>query len=143
VKRAILAVLAFLLIGGVAQAQTLQPVSSVTTTALAASIVLKAGSGYLYDAYATNLTGGSTGYLLLINGTTVPSDGALTGCGTSPSTGCLMDCAPFQGGVAQLYNAGLPASVYNKGIVAVVSSATTCYTLTTGVVTAFISGKIR
>jgi hypothetical protein len=136
VKRAILAVLAFLLIGGVAQAQTLQPVSSVTTTALAASIVLKAGSGYLYDAYATNLTGGSTGYLLLINGTTVPSDGALTGCGTSPSTGCLMDCAPFQGGVA-------PASVYNKGIVAVVSSATTCYTLTTGVVTAFISGKIR
>jgi hypothetical protein len=135
--------------GGVAGGVTLIPsaapsagIVSIETTALANNLVLKTSSGNMYSVYSTNLTGGASGFLQLFNGTAVPADGAVAGCTSTPTTGCLIDCAPFNSGVAQITNGNMPPSVYGFGIVAVVSSATTCTTKTTGVLTAWIVGKV-
>jgi hypothetical protein len=134
--------------GTVAGAVTVVPsavpaagITSVETTALANSLVVKATGGNMYSVYSASLTGGASGFLQLFNGTAAPVDGAVAGCTATPITGCLVDCAPFSGGVAQITNGAMPPSVYSFGIVAVVSSATTCLTKTTGVLTAYIVGK--
>ena len=109
------------------------PVTSVVSTALEAVHVLKATPGALLSVYASNLTGGSNGFLVVINAAADPGNGAIT----------PLDCAPFSGGVAQISNVNLPPSAYSTGIVAVVTSATTCFTETKGTLTAFINGKVQ
>lgn len=135
--------------GGVTGGATLVPsavpgagIVSIETAALANNLVLKTSAGNMYSVYSTNLTGGASGFLQLFNGVAVPADGAVSGCTATPTTGCLVDCAPFNSGVAQITNGNMPPSVYSFGIVAVVSSATTCTTKTTGVLTAWIVGKV-
>lgn len=108
-------------------------ITPVTSTSLENSHVLKAGAGNVYSVYASNLTGGASGFLVLLNATSAPGDGAIT----------PLDCAPFSGGVAEINFAGLPPEVFSTGITAVVTSATTCFTKTTGVLTAFISGRVK
>lgn len=95
---------------------------------------LKAASGSLISVYATNLTT-TAGMLLVFNATTAPADGAVT----------PQDCAPLSAsGLASVnYGPGSIASPYTVGITAVVSSATTCFTKTTGVITAFIHGTVQ
>lgn len=133
--------LALCLVAGTASAQTVpQSITPVTTAANAATLVVKNSSGRLFSAYASGLTGGTSGFLLLINATSAPADGSLTGCGTSGASGCLMDCAPFINGIAQI-NDGDISVPFNTGIVAVVSSATSCFTKTTGTLTAFIGAR--
>ena len=108
-------------------------ITSVVTAAGAASQVLKASAGNLYSVYATNLTG-TAGFLAITNTTTAPSSGAIT----------PLACAPLPAnGVASINYAPGPAQRYSTGITAVVTSATTCYTYTTGVITAFISGAVQ
>lgn len=108
--------------------------SSVVSTSLEASHVLKASAGALYSVYATNLTGGASGYLLIFDSATVPADGAV-----QPKV-----CVPFNSsGVALANYQGIPAANFTNGIVAVVSSSTTCFTKTTGTLTAFISGMVQ
>jgi hypothetical protein len=51
-----------------------------------------------------------------------------------------MDCVPFTNGMAQV-NDGDISVPFNTGIVAVVSSASTCFTKTTGTLTAFIGAR--
>ena len=105
----------------------------VVSTSLEASHVLDAFPGSLYSAYATNLTGGSTGYLMIFNATSAPSDGAVT----------PLVCTPFDStGKAQAFYANTPA-IFSAGITAVVSSGANCLTKTTGVLTAFISGMSK
>lgn len=133
-----------LLIGGQASAQTSAPIVSVTTTsALEASHVLKAGPGNMVSTYASALTGGTSGFLLMFNSTTVPADGAVVGCSSTPVAGCLVDCAPFVNAVAQITNTGIPTSFYSIGIAAVISSGATCLTKTTGTLTGYIVGKVQ
>ncbi len=97
------------------------------------SHVLKAGAGNAYSIYATNLTA-TAGFLLILNSTTAPGDGAVT----------PLACAPLApNGVAALNYAPGPPGVFSIGITAVVTSATTCFTKTTGVITAFISGSVQ
>jgi len=109
------------------------PMAPVVSASLEASHVLKATGGTLYSAYASNLTGGSSGNLLILNATSAPADGAV-----SP-----LVCVPFSGGVASANYANVPPASFSTGIVAVVSSATSCFTKTTGVLTAFISGIVQ
>jgi len=110
------------------------PMAPVVSAALEATHVLKATGGTLYSAYASNLTGGTAGNLLILNATSAPADGAVT----------PVVCVPFNSsGVASANYANVPPASFASGIVAVVSSASSCFTKTTGVETAFISGIVQ
>lgn len=108
-------------------------ITPVVTAAAANNLVLKASAGNLYSAYATNVTA-TAGFLLVINATTAPADGAVT----------PLECVPLpaSGNASISYSPG-PAARFSTGIVAVVSSGANCFTKTTGVVTAFIKGMVQ
>lgn len=109
-------------------------IAPVVTTAAANSLVIKASAGSLFSIYAVGLTGGSSGWLLVVDASTKPADGAVV----------PLLAIPFSGGVASASYVGLPPAAFATGITALVSSATSPYTLTTGTLTvAFISGFAR
>lgn len=109
-------------------------ITPVVSAAAENNHVLKATAGNVYSASATNLTA-TAGFLVLLNATTSPADGAIT----------PLACAPLPAnGVATVnYAGGSPPAVFATGIVAVVTSANACFTKTTGVITAFISGQVQ
>lgn len=108
-------------------------ITPIVSAAAESSHVLKASAGNAYSAYAANLTA-TQGFLLLLNATSAPADGAVT----------PLACAPLSpNGVASLNYAPGPPGVFSTGITAVVTSAVTCFTKTTGVITAFISGSVQ
>lgn len=117
--------------GGGGSAPT--PITPVVSASAEASHVLKASSGNLYNVYATNLTS-TVGFLVIINATSAPADGAITplDCVTLPASG-----------VASISYGSGPAEVFSTGITAVVTSAITCFTKTTGTITAFIHGSVQ
>lgn len=109
-------------------------ITPTVTTVAANSLVVKASAGSLFSVYATGLTGGSTGWLLVLNLTAKPIDGPVV----------PLIAIPFSGGVASASYTGLPPAAFATGITVVVSSAASPYTQTTGVLTAaFISGFAR
>jgi hypothetical protein len=94
--------------------------------------VFKASAGNVISVSATNLTA-TAGFLVLLNATTAPGDGAIT----------PLACAPLNAnGAASISYAGGPPGVFSTGVTAVVTSATTCFTKTTGVITALFSGIV-
>ncbi len=94
--------------------------------------VLKATAGTLISAYASNGTA-TAGWLMVFNLTAKPADGAVT----------PIDCValPASGTVAINYPIGA-GKVYSTAITVVLSSNASCLTLTTGVITGFISGSV-
>jgi hypothetical protein len=109
-------------------------IAPVVSAALEASHVLKATPGNLYSVYVTNLTGGTAGNLQIFNATSAPTDGAVT----------PIVCVPFNGlGLAEANYLPGPPAVFSTGITAVISSATSCFTKTTGVLTGFVSGMVQ
>lgn len=108
-------------------------IAQVVSTSAEATHVLKASAGNLYNVYATNLTA-TAGFLVVIDATAAPVDGAITPLACAP--------LPASGGASINYLGG-PPQVYSTGIVAVVSSAATCFTKTTGTITAYISGGVK
>jgi hypothetical protein len=109
-------------------------ITPVVSASLEGSHVLKASAGNLYAVYASNLTGGTVGNLLIINATSAPGDGAVT----------PLVCVPFDAsGKAQAFYSPGPPAIFSTGIVAVISSAASCFTKTTGVLTGFISGMTQ
>jgi hypothetical protein len=108
-------------------------ITPVVSAAAEASHVLKGAAGNLYAAYATNLTS-TAGFLVILNATTAPADGAIT----------PLACAPLgASGVTSINYAPGPPGIFSTGITAVVTSAASCFTKTTGVITAFISGSVQ
>lgn len=108
-------------------------ITPIVSAAGESSHVLKASAGNTYSVYATNLTA-TQGFLLILNSTTAPADGAVT----------PLACAPLApNGIASINYAPGPPGVFSTGITAVVTSAVTCFTKTTGVITAFISGSVQ
>ena len=97
------------------------------------SHVCKPAPGNLYGVYATNLTG-TAGFLLVLNATSAPVDGAVLPVDFAP--------LPANGSVSINYSSG-PPTEYLTGITAVVSSAATIFTKTTGVITAGIRCNVR
>jgi len=153
--------LALLLLGGSAVAQTPGPPGSAVTTvgtgasgqalpmlqspAFEASHVFKASAGNLYSLGVINT--GTSGFILLIDGVTVPADGSLTSCGTSNTTGCLKACYPITAGSpgAPVYG-GLqfqpgPPLPFVNGVVAVFSTSG-CNTKTLGGTTGFFEAQV-
>lgn len=106
-------------------------ITPTVTAAAANNHVLKASAGNLYSVYATNLTA-TAGFLLVLNATTAPADGAVT----------PLDCIPLPASGNASINYDIPAR-YSTGITAVVSSGASCFTKTTGTITAFIKGAIQ
>lgn len=108
-------------------------ITPVVSGSAEASHVLKAGAGNAYSIYATNLTA-TAGFLVVLNSTSAPGDGAIT----------PIACAPLSpNGVASINYAPGPPGVFSTGITAVITSAASCFTKTTGVITAFISGSVQ
>ncbi len=108
-------------------------ITSVVSASAENNHVLKAGAGNLYGAYATNLTS-TAGFFVIVNATSAPTDGAIT----------PLACIPLPGNSsASISRIPGPPQVYSTGITAVVTSASTCFTKTTGVITAFISGDVK
>jgi hypothetical protein len=106
-------------------------IAPVVSASLEASHVIDAAPGNLYSISATNLTGGVSGNLLVFDATSAPGDGAVT-----PKV-----CVPFDSlGKAQASFLPGPPLVFATGITAVASSAVSCFTKTTGVITAFFLG---
>lgn len=105
--------------------------TTVKTSALANSEVLKASSGTLY---AVNLWASISGFFLLFDATTKPADGTVT-----PIKWWAFDAA-----AARSVNVILdPPIALSIGIVIAFSSATDPYTLTTpGSASGAISGEI-
>lgn len=114
---------------GGAAAEAISPVNSSTPEN---SHVFKASAGNVFSIAATNLTN-TPAYLVLLNVTTAPADGAIT----------PLACAPMPASGSASINYGAFPARYTTGIVAVVTSAVTCFTKTTGVVTAFLSGQVQ
>jgi hypothetical protein len=105
----------------------------VVSSAAEASHVLKASAGSLWGVYAANLTG-TAGFLVVLNATAAPADGAIT----------PLACVPLTAnGIASINYVPGPPAAYSSGITAVVTSATSCFTKTTGVITAFIGGQVQ
>lgn len=106
-------------------------ITPVVSSSGESSHVLKGSAGNLYSVYATNLTT-TPGFLAVLNATSAPADGAIT----------PLDCIPLPAGGLASFNYNIPAA-YSTGITAVVTSASTCFTKTTGVITAFIKGGVQ
>lgn len=108
-------------------------ITPIVSTSLEACHVLKAGAGNLYSVYAANSTA-TGGYLVVLNQTSIPADGAIAPLDVAP--------LPANGFANINYNPG-PAAVYSTGITACITSASTPFTKTTGVISAFIKGAVQ
>lgn len=107
-----------------------QAITAVQSASAEASHVLATQNKRLVSVYATNHTA-TAGFLVVLNATSVPADGAIT----------PLDCVPLPAsGNASIFY-GSRSKAYNVGIVAVLTSASSCFTKTTGVITGFISGQ--
>jgi hypothetical protein len=121
-----------------------QALPMLQSTALEASHVFKTAPGNLYSLGVTNT--GSAGFILLTDGTTIPS-GALTSCGTTNPSGCLKACFPIGAGTtsAPVYGGlqlqpGPPISFANG--IGVSYSSTGCNTNTLGSSAAFFQAQV-
>ena len=110
-------------------------VSHAATTSLTSSLLAKSSQGNLYGFSCTAITGGSAGYCVAVNASSVPSAGAITG---------VLDACYFAAaaGGCSMSRATLPAG-YSSGIVILVTSAATPFTYTTGTDTAFITADYQ
>lgn len=125
-KRLALSVIALLAMAASANAQSpsncVVPYSAgaapVVSVAAEGSHVLKAGPGCLLAAYVYN--SGAAGFLMVLNSTTVPADGAVT----------PLECIPVAAASYQFINfAPQPPEYYSTGI-SIVVSTTGCFTKT-------------
>lgn len=107
-------------------------IAPVPSTSAESGHVFKSSAGSTYSAAATNLTA-TAGFYVLIDAASVPADGAIT-----PKA-----CAPLPANGAVSINYGDIPGGFSTGIVGVVTSASTCLTKTTGVITAFLSGQVK
>ena len=132
-KKFLFALVALVLFG-TANAQQAIPISHVSTTALATSLVAQSGPSHALVGFnCTAITGGAAGYCVAYNATSAPGTGALTGSLVldfcyfdTTSRGCSLSRAPG-------------AVPYSAGIVILLTSAATPYTYTTGTDTGAIS----
>lgn len=131
-RRLMLAVLACLAWTLPAHAQTMGGTFAQSASA-EASHIFKATPGALFSIYATNLTS-TAGFLAIVAATTVPADGAIV----------PLDCVPLPASSSASINfLPGPPMPYAPGIVAILTSASTCFTKTTGVITGFLKADFQ
>lgn len=122
-----------------------QALPMLQSSAAEASHVFKTTGGNLYSLGVVNT--GTSGFILLIDGATVPGDGALTACGTANAAGCLKACYPIASGSSSSPSYGGmqlqpgPPMSFATGIV-VAFSTTGCITKTLGATTVFFESQV-
>lgn len=132
-KRFLVGLLIFLIAVPASAQQLNVAVAPIVTGSAVASLVLKATPGNVYSVYATNLTT-TAGFLLLLNATSDPASGSVK----------PLACVPLPAsGAASINYIPTPAGYYSVGITAVLTSASTCFTITEGTITGFIAGTIK
>lgn len=107
--------------------EAVRPASNATTTALAASLVVKASAGVLYKVTGVN-TLGSTQYIQVHNATSLPADGAVPAVCIAVATGATFDI-----------DFGPRGRTFSAGIV--VSNSTTVATKTIGSANCWIDAQ--
>lgn len=122
-----------------------QALPMLQSAAVEASHVFKTQPGNLYSLGVMNT--GAAGFVLVIDGTAVPADGALTSCGTTNPTGCLKACYPLGVGTAAAptyggmqLQPGPPMSFVNGIVIAY--SSTGCPTKTLGATNIFFEAQV-
>lgn len=108
-------------------------ITPIVSAAAEATHILKASAGNLYSIYAVNLTA-TAGFLVVTNTTTAPVDGAI-----APLDYCIL---PASGSCAISYDPG-PPDVYATGMTAILTSAATPLTKTTGTITGIIHAQVQ
>jgi hypothetical protein len=131
-------------------------ITSVVSSSAENSHILKGSAGNLISIYAVNLTS-TPGYLVVLNATSAPVDGAITpidciplpgqsaGSGGGFSSGFSGGFSTI-GGVSSIGFSGtgyLIPEAFSTGITAVLTSATSCFTKTTGVITGMIHAQVQ
>jgi hypothetical protein len=103
-----------------------------SSTSPEAARVLRSSPGGFLGVYAVNFTT-TQGFLVVINATSIPSDGAIV----------PIDCMslPASGNAAINYQAS--PIVFTIGVVAILTSASDCFTKTTGTITGYIHGNTQ
>jgi len=102
------------------------------------------GPGNLYTLGAVNT--GAAGFVLLIDGTTLPANGTLPACGSTNAAGCLKGCyvLPIGSTTPAYFNIelspGVPIPFVNGVVVAY--STTGCFALTIGTAAVFFEGRV-
>lgn len=107
-------------------------ISPIASAALEGSHLFKATAGNVVSISVSNSVA-TPGFLLLINATSIPADGAVLPLACAPvvASGTVNISYPYMPGRFQL------------GIVAVLSSGANCFTKTTGTLTGFFSGQVQ
>jgi hypothetical protein len=111
-------------------------IAPIVSAAAEGSHVFKPASGTVVSITFTNTTA-TAALLVLLNATAVPADGAIT-----PLACVQVGANSAVNATAKIDYAGGPAASFSTGIVAVATSAATCFTKTTGVVSGFFSGLV-
>jgi hypothetical protein len=109
------------------------PLAPVVTTTAAASLVLKPAKGSLYSINATNQTT-TAGFLVVIDSLTTPTTGA---------TITPLACAALPASGSASINYGQIPESYTTGIIALLTSAATCFTFTSGTITGYMAGLVQ
>lgn len=139
-----IATLALLLAGPRAFAQS-QPVVTQASNAAEGSHVF---SGTTLYTLAVSWNAATTArYVMVFDGTALPSNGATTACTTTQATGCLAWCAymPNSGTApdVQTFDWGMHPLVARNGIVAAASTGGGCGTLTVDGTNDFFYAQVR
>lgn len=113
------------------EARSQAALAPIASTSAENNHILRTTPGRFWGVYVTNLTA-TAGFVVVLNATASPADGAITPL--------LCQALPASGNT-QLEMKIRPAA-FNIGIVVVLTSAATCLTKTTGVITGFISGLV-
>ena len=101
----------------------------VVSTTAEAGHVIKPAPGLLYSVTVTNATS-TAGFVLVTNSTTAATTGTVA----------PLACVPLPAsGVANINFAPRPAGYFSTGISVVLSSNASCFSVTTGTITGFIS----
>ena len=120
-------------------AQTLTGVTpKVTSAGPVAFLVAKAAPGSQLSVYATNTTS-TAGFLVGYNAIAAPSDGAL-------NAALVLECVPLGAtpNFASVNDQPGPTTNYTVGVTYLLTSAASCYTLTTsGGLVGFIKAKVQ
>lgn len=123
------------LLKSIANAATLV-LSPAISASLGTSIIAKNAAGVVFGFYCSGIAGGAPGYCIVYNSATVPTTGALTGAN-------VLDYCYFTGPAGCSLNRTPIGRTASAGVVALISSATSPYTYTTGVLTGGASVDVQ
>ncbi len=121
-------------LNGAGQSVEYSALPSLHSNSSEATHTFLSSGGSLFSVLATSISGGTVGWLLVFDVTSLPADGALA---TAPPV-----CVPIGNGMAQ-YHPGMVPVQFQTAIIGVLSSAPDCFHKTTGVLTGYFQAQAQ